>query len=196
MGLDSLELLMEIEHYFGIRIPNAEAEKLYTIQNFVDTVATHLHISNNSLELRDTVFNKVNSSMMQLGWTTEKIKLSDLIGSVVPTNNKEYFTALSQSLQLSVPRPEHTRTGKSGKISEKLKSLISWDPAYDSAALSFEHLVVAICASNYQELIVRGDIKNRYEIYIAISGITADKVGVDYYELSPEKSFTTDLGID
>ena len=32
MGLDSIELVMEIENYFGIQIPDAEAEKIYTIQ--------------------------------------------------------------------------------------------------------------------------------------------------------------------
>ena len=40
MGLDSVELVMEIENYFGIRIPDSEAEKIYTIQIMVDKWAS------------------------------------------------------------------------------------------------------------------------------------------------------------
>jgi acyl carrier protein len=47
MGLDSVELLMDIENFFSIQIPDTEAEKIYTIQNMVDSVAAHLNISKN-----------------------------------------------------------------------------------------------------------------------------------------------------
>jgi len=40
------------------------------------------------------------------------------------------------------------------------------------------------------------EYKSKYEIYIAITKITVDKIGVDYSEMGIEKSFTDDLGVD
>lgn len=49
MGLDSVELVMEIEKYFDIRIPDPDAEKIPTVQNMVDAVAGHPGISGTSI---------------------------------------------------------------------------------------------------------------------------------------------------
>jgi acyl carrier protein len=195
MGLDSIELLMEVENYFGIKIPDAEAEKLYTIQTMVDSVAAHLNISNDSMELRDKIFHKVVTGMRELGWTSQKVELRDLISSCIPIINKEGWTALRKSLNLSVPKPELVRSG-STSISDKLKNLLYWTPSYEWETLTVEQFVSAICANNYLELIDRNNIRSKYEIYIAVTGITVDKIGVDYYEIGPDKSFTSDLGID
>ena len=34
MGLDSVELVMSVENKFGIRIPDTDCEKIYTVQDF------------------------------------------------------------------------------------------------------------------------------------------------------------------
>lgn len=51
-------------------------------------------------------------------------------------------------------------------------------------------------ASNYQTLIDKNNIKTEYEVYVIIMGITVAKIGLDYYEITPDKSFTSDFGID
>jgi acyl carrier protein len=38
MGLDSVELLMEVENAFGIDIPDKVAEKIYTVGVFNEVV--------------------------------------------------------------------------------------------------------------------------------------------------------------
>jgi acyl carrier protein len=195
MGLDSIELLMEIEKYFGISIPDNEAEKIYTVQKMVDSVAAHLNITNDSLELRDKVFRKVIVSIQELGWTTQKIDLTDLISDFIPVDNKAVWIELRKSLKLSVPGIEFIRSG-SNRFSDNLKKLINWIPGYDGNQITFEQFVTAICANNYDVLIEKENIKTKYEIYIAVVGITVDKIGVDYYEVAPDKSFTTDLGVD
>ena len=195
MGLDSIELLMEVENYFGIKIPDAEAEKLYTIQTMVDSVAEHLNLTNDSMELKEEIFDKVATCTRELGWTSQKVQLSDLISSYIPANDKENWTALRKCLNLSVPKPEIVRTG-SNKISVKLKNLLSWTPLYEWEAITVEQFVAAICANNYSDLIDRTNVKSKYEIYVAVTGITVDKIGVEYYEIGPDKSFTSDLGVD
>jgi len=195
MGLDSIELLMEIENYFGIRIPDTEAEKLYTIQTMVDSVAAHLDIKDESMKLRDQIFQKLVLSIQELGWTTQSIQLSDLVSSYIPQESKDVWKSLKKSLNLSVPEFELMRKG-SNKISDKLKKLINWTPSYEWEYITFEQFVAAICANNYNELLEKNNIKTKYEIFIAVVGITVDKIGVDYYEVAPDKSFTTDLGVD
>ncbi len=195
MGLDSVELLMEVENYFGIRIPDAEAEKIYTIQLMVDSVAGHLNIEDDSMELRDQVFQKIILSIENLGWTSKQIQLSDSVSAHIPTDTKGVWTSLKKSLKLSVPDIEIVRPG-SNKISDKLKKLINWKPTYEWNEITFEQFVAAVCSNNYRELIEKQNIKTKYEIYVVVVGITVDKIGVDYYEVAPDKSFTTDLGVD
>ena len=42
MGLDSVELVMEFEDFFEIRIPNEDAEKLQTVGDVTDYVHARL----------------------------------------------------------------------------------------------------------------------------------------------------------
>ena len=39
MGLDSVELIMEVEKHFSISIPDPEAEKAYSVGKLVDCVS-------------------------------------------------------------------------------------------------------------------------------------------------------------
>ena len=195
MGLDSVELLMEVEKFFDINIPDLEAEKIYTIQNMVDSVAGHLNITNESMKLRDSIFEKVVEGIHEIGWTAKAIELSDYISSCIPANNKEDWKALSKCLKLSVPKPDDGKN-YGNKISVKLKNLLSWSPDYNWEEITIEQFVAAVCANNYLDLIEKTSIRNKYEIYIAVMAITVDKIGVDYYEVGPDKSFTSDLGVD
>ena len=195
MGLDSVELLMEIENYFGIRIPDSEAEKIYTIQLMVDSVANHLNITSESMELRDKKFQQVVQSFQALGWTNEKVLLTDFVSNYIPTDNKKVWMDLENAINLSIPKIEIIRKG-STKISDKLKKLISWIPSYEWNEITMEQFVGAICANNYREVVDKKNIKTKYDIYVAVAGLTVDKIGIDYYEIAPDKSFTSDLGID
>ncbi len=49
MGLDSVELIMEVENCFQISIPDRDAENAYTVQALVDIVGRHLNIRNSHL---------------------------------------------------------------------------------------------------------------------------------------------------
>ena len=190
MGLDSVELLMEIENYFGISIPDAEAENLYTIQLMVDSVAKHLNLSDDNLEFRDKIFLRVITTMKEFGWLAKNITLADFVTQYFPSTYKQDWKSFENSLRLSIPLPHLPSQNPS-----LLESIIG-KPLHKSEEISFEQFVAAICANNYQELIDKSNIKTKYEIYIVVMGITVDKIGVDYYEIGPDKAFTSDLGVD
>jgi len=195
MGLDSIELVMEVEKYFGISIPDQEAEKIYTVQSMVDIVARHLNVIDNDTKLRDKVFERVNQALLKLRLTDTPVALTGYISKYLPHDNKGTWDAFKNELQLDVPKPDSLKKN-SQRLIDKIKIAIKWTPMYDWLAITVEQFIAAICANNHEELIDKENINNTYEIYIAVTAITVDKIGVDYYEIAPEKSFTNDLGVD
>ena len=192
MGLDSVELLMAIENFFGIQIPDAEAEKIYTIQNMVDSVAAHLSISNNNTDLEDITFQKIVESIPKSTLTNEQIKLTDNISKYISPDKKEDWSSFKTNLGLDVPKPDMIKAN-GRKLSDKIKRLLSWTQMYDWASITIEQFTASICACNYLILVDKRNIKSKYEIYIAVVGITVERIGVEYYEIAPDKSFTNDL---
>lgn len=191
MGLDSVELLMEIEDYFGIRIANADAERISTVQEMVDVVARQLHIEQTASELQETVFNKV---AMYFG-NTGRMQLTDRIAEYLQIENKDQWTALELAIGLNIPRPFGI-SSTSHRLIAKFTRFIGVPINYDWNTLSVSAFIDAICARNYQQLISRNSIGSKYEIFIMIIVITVEQIGVEYFEVLPEKSFTNDLGVD
>jgi acyl carrier protein len=195
MGLDSIELVMEVEKYFNIQISDPEAEKTLTIQNMVDCVARHLSVSNNSTELRDTVVNKIQNILIKLNLTDKPLSLTDPVFLTLSPKNKSIWQLFTDEMGLDIPKPETTEKSNNNFF-DKIKSAFSMNYFYDWKEITLELFASAICAKNCSLLINSSAIKNIYEIYVAVTSITVDKIGVDYYEITPEKSFTNDLGVD
>lgn len=88
----------------------------------------------------------------------------------------------------------HIREGQWTRLKNELQLEVP-DPVFKEA-ITMEDLVTAICIENYLSLIDRKNIKSRYEVYVAVGGITLNQAGVSPFELAPDKSFTNDLGLD
>jgi acyl carrier protein len=59
MGMDTVELIMRIEDHFGIAIPDAETEKIDTVQDIYDTVIRHLPEGEASIATVPLVVNNI-----------------------------------------------------------------------------------------------------------------------------------------
>lgn len=195
MGLDSVELLMEFENYFKIQIPDSEAEKILMIQDMIDIVARHLNIEYDNAGLRDSIFKAVANFLQHEQNVNYPIHLNDKIANYLKAGDNEIWNNLENAIGLLLPRPDNYDP-QSTTLSNKFKRLIGWTPLYDWHSVTVGQFIDAICARNYQRLLKANTLTNKYEIFIAIAGITVDKIGVDYFEISSEKSFTSDLGVD
>ncbi len=195
MGLDSVELVVEIEHYFQINIPNKEAERLTTIQEMVDCVAIHKNITLNSEALKEHVFAKIEYGLKSLDLLTDPLLYTNKISNFLQPTNYEIFEKLEHEIELEIQKPELKKESQP-KFIATFFNAISMAPMYNWTEITVDEFVNAVCIYNFENLINKNNITSLYEIYIAVSGITMHKTGVDSYELLPEKSFTSDLGID
>ena len=192
MGLDSVELLVSFENYFDIQVSDLEAVNITTVQEMVDSVAKHLAISSNSVALKLELFEKLKSQLIQIGIADKKLNLTDRIFSVLDLNDKETLKTLSDNLDLNIPQPFID----SDNIIKKVFHSITWRPRYDWKTVTVDQFITAILADNYEKVINNKSIKSKYEIFISVIAITVDKIGVDVYEVQPEKKFVSDFGID
>ncbi|MBC7450125.1 MAG: hypothetical protein H7259_01405, partial [Cytophagales bacterium] len=78
----------------------------------------------------------------------------------------------------------------------KVLDKISVKPDYDLKTVSFDRFAEVVCFANYLALIDPIRIETKYEVFDATAGIIEDTVGVSFYEIFLEKSFTRDFGVD
>ena len=110
MGLDSVELLMDVEEAFGIEISNLEAEQINTVQDFYD--CAWKHISNKKLSIEkcysQSVFYKIRQAIVEnikvdKSSITPKTKIADII---TIENRRQIWNQLEDKLQLKLPQLE------------------------------------------------------------------------------------------
>lgn len=192
MGLDSVELLMEFENYFGIRIPDSEAEETDTVQRMVDCVSIHLNITNGGEEFKENLLVKFSNAFQQTGIINKPLSWSDNLFQIIPSKDFETWDKVAKLLDSSIlnarPKPE--------KKPPKLFVFLGINGMLRFQTLTTESFILAFCSQNYERLIESKKITNKFEIYIAIVGITSDKIGLDFHEIKPEKHFHKDLGIN
>lgn len=104
MGLDSVELLMSVEEKFGIRIEDSEAEKIYTVQNFVDCVYSKIITNPNEKCLTQIVFYRIRKAFRNLNLTEQKIKPETKITELLTQSElKENWHLLKTEIGLDLP---------------------------------------------------------------------------------------------
>jgi acyl carrier protein len=195
MGLDCVELIIENEKFFNISIPDKQAERIITVQNFVDVIALHLNIESNEKTLQEKVLTAFHSAMKQQENKSSGIKITDKISDYVKPNDPTFFLELEPQIKLETPAIKNYIKRNSSQWDNVIK-LVAWVPNYNWETLTVEDFINSTCAKNYLKLVNPIEISSKFEIYVAVVGITVEKIGVDYFEVSPDKSFTSDLGVD
>ena len=197
MGLDSVELVMSVEDKFGIRIPDAECERIYTVQDFADKVFEMISISPTDKCLTQIVFYQIRKALRNLTSIEKNItpdmKISELF---TQTELKKKWSQLKTELGLELPdlvaldfNPE---LGSHVKIFG-IKTIERTTPVSKG---TIRQLVDWIISLNRDKLIDIEKISSKYEIERIICGITEYNTGVPISEIELHHSFTNDLGID
>ncbi|WP_394751081.1 phosphopantetheine-binding protein [Spongiimicrobium salis] len=197
MGLDSVELVMSVEDKFGIRIPNAECEKIYTVQDFADKVFEMIPINPSDKCLTQIMFYRIRRVFRKFNLTDSPIKpdckISDLL---TPNNLKTKWNLLATELQLNLP--ELVALDFNPNLDSHLKIFgirtIKRDMPITKGTIG--HLIDWVISLNFDRTIDIQNITNKYEIERVISGIISENMGIPISEIELKHSITDDLGID
>jgi len=96
MGMDGVEILMEVEEAFGVEISDAEAERMETPRDLIDCVMQRLGTTATATCLTQRAFHLVRRALMrQLPVTRKQVRPTERMAALVP---KEQRAALVERL--------------------------------------------------------------------------------------------------
>jgi acyl carrier protein len=192
MGLDTVELAMSFERYFGLELPDAVSEKLNTVGDVAAWFSQQLGVAGQQQSaVRATTMQQLlrelppgaaeTMPLHQLlpdaqALKTYRYALRNRYGLVLPPLAAPPILPVAPSLWerltgQQLPRVPHWYT-------QTLADLTNWTIAF-----------------NYDKLLLT-PFTSQYEIEQVIIGLTSDKSGVPVEEIRLTSSFTNDLGMD
>ena len=233
MGLDGVELIMEVEKAFDIRIPDAEAEKITTVGDLYETVWKYAKHDTDGRCTSRMLFYMIRRKMVEsLGLARINITLDANPDQLFESAQKRLtYMKVSQEMQLEFPAlvlrspwDDILRWTAFGLILLSLgvnvylvnvKDYSSWlfistffmmfilaeiSDYFDPLRTRVPHqnmrtFTEHVLKLNYAKIKGENGV-TRKEMEQVLKMIIVDKIGVDPSEVSPEKSFTDDLGVD
>lgn len=106
MGLDAVEIVMNVEEAFDIQIEDPEAEKVLTPRQLIDLVLSKISLAQPSGCLTQKAFNLLRSFCVRT-WAIERnrVKPKVALQDLLPRHQRHrFFEALGQSLTIATPR--------------------------------------------------------------------------------------------
>ena len=105
MGLDSVEIVMEVERAFGISIPDKEAEKIITVGDFHEAVWNHLDRKVSNKCKSQVLFYKLRQSFTDTyDFPKQHLKIDSLLNEIFPElNRRKLYVDFAESNQLKFP---------------------------------------------------------------------------------------------
>lgn len=105
MGLDSLELVMEIEDAFSIEIPDDEASRMLTVGDIHEYIVANTSLaSNRSVCLSAIAFRSLRRAATSIG-LNDRLRPRDPTFRLLPdTNVRGFWANLADSAKLKLPR--------------------------------------------------------------------------------------------
>lgn len=195
MGLDSVELIMEVEKHFSISIPDRDAEKAYTVGKLVDCVAGILGVSSYDFSIREITFESIKKAMLELDSSIADFPINSIVSRSLNTMDKSFLRLLEAKTGLKFPGSD-ANSNEGNSIFLKLGKWVKSSDTIVFADITWKKYIDILLAVNLEMLNPPFQYQSKYEIYIAIMRITVDKIGVMYEEIGIERSFTDDLGVD
>lgn len=105
MGLDSIEILMEVEDTFGIKIPDREAEQILTVGDFHNAVWRHLEGRYSDKCKSQMLFYKLRLSFSDsFGFSPPHFKLETSPEELFPKDKRrQVYYNFGQTINLKLP---------------------------------------------------------------------------------------------
>lgn len=201
MGLDSVELVMEVERTFGIQIPDRECEQICTVEDFTNIVEQYITFYPNQKCLTQHAFYKLRKSFEMIGYRRNKIFPSSIIRHLLPASDLKYWwctlqAELESESKIKIPSLHKTDFDDNLNSHITLFGFPIWKKAKPITQNSIKTFIDWILAINHASFINPLKVKNRYEIERVIIGIIYQTCAVPIDEIFLSSNICTDFGID
>ncbi len=197
MGLDSVELLMDVEDHFEITITDSEAEKIVTVNDFVECVYQKVEIKPSNRCLSQIIFYRLKTCFLKKNIPKENIHPSKKMITFLDQNSiKEDWSQLSKETRFKLP--ELVRLDHDQHASENVKfmGIKVYGRKKPLTQSTLKNLVDWVIALNYKELVNIHEISNRYELERMMIGLISENIGIPVNEISLNHAIVEDLGVD
>jgi acyl carrier protein len=111
MGLDSVELLVEVEKTFRVEIPHDEAEQILTVGDFHNAVWRHLAGKYSEKCKSQSLFYKLRKSYAdEFGFSPKEFTLEASPDIIFPKHDRRRaYSSFAKTISLKLPKLELTR---------------------------------------------------------------------------------------
>jgi hypothetical protein len=197
MGLDSVALLIDVEKHFDIHIPDPEAAKIYTLQDFADCVYSKVKVNPSEVCKSRVLFYKLRIYFEnKLEMSSRDFYPQKQIGELIPaTRLKNTWKMIEQDFDVQLP-PLASADIDPEKRSMKIQILSFFRKEKRLSQGTLGDLVHWILAMNHRKFIDVHALCSKRDIEMIIIGIVSDSVGIPVVELRLTHSIVNDLGID
>ena len=198
MGLDSVTLVVDVEKHFDISIPNGEAEKIYTVQDFADCVFTKVTVNPSHKCRSQILFYRLRSFFVdKLGVDRKEIHPDRKLKDLIHINElKGTWAQIEECLLVKLPdlsQLDFDRTiGKEIRFLG-LKFWIRKTPVTDG---TIGDLVNWTLSLNHTKFIDPRNLCSKADIERIITGIISESCGIPVDEIKLEHGIVNDLGLD
>ncbi|WP_207891016.1 acyl carrier protein [Hymenobacter edaphi] len=201
MGLDTVELIDELEAYFGLDVPDREAEQMSTVQQLADGVcrlrggcdaATPSPVRQHCLA---TLSRELQAALRLAHPPTGATPLAALL----PATAAHWRPLLAPlATRLGWDLPAFTDPWRPVPPTSWLGRLFGREPQrwVDWRQGTVDDLVDWTAALNYRRFYHGPALTRSYDVLRAVCSIVGEKSGVDIWEIRPSDSITYDLGMD
>lgn len=197
MGLDSVELVMTVEEKFGIRIPDAECEKIYTVQDFADAVYSKITKYPAENCLSQTIFYKIREAVKSIKPTNDLITPESKIKEVIGMDGlRAKWGEIEKLIELKIPGLVTMDFNENLDTHLKIFGVRTIKRTQPVTKSNLGQLTNWIISLNSEQLIDINKITCKYEVERIISGIINERIGIPINEIELKHSITKDLGVD
>ncbi|MBS2008934.1 MAG: hypothetical protein JST01_17925 [Cyanobacteria bacterium SZAS TMP-1] len=182
MGMDSIELVLEIEQEFGIEIPDNIAEQITTVGEMYEFLKERLHSTPPAHCMTQRMFYKVRKAITDnYAVPKQSITLDTKLKDLAPAQElKDAWPFLDLFAELDFPKLDK-----------------NWWPIglrMSTDVLTLRELLTAMTTLNAEKLLLEPGSDE--EIWVRLTKVIQRQLNVELREIQPDASFTKDLGVD